>query len=178
MDSTETKAATNWLDQIVIRHLRPDELTALEWDGAYSHFRRVYARALQRAQNGLAVLWVAVDEAETLIGQVFVLLNSEFDPQLANGEDRAFIHSFRVRPEFRSRGLGERLLQVTEADLVARKFKIVGLNVADDNSAARRFYERHGYRPVMKVSGEWSYTDHLGAERDVKEPGWRLIKNL
>jgi ribosomal protein S18 acetylase RimI-like enzyme len=178
MDSTETKAATTWLDQIGIRHLRPNELAALEWDGAYAHFRRVYARALQRAQNGMAVLWVAEGEAQRLIGQVFVLLNSEFDPQLANGEDRAFIHSFRVRPEFRSRGLGTRLLQKAEADLVARNFKIAGLNVAEDNVAALRFYERHGYRQVTKVSGEWSYTDHLGVERDVKEPGWRLIKNL
>jgi ribosomal protein S18 acetylase RimI-like enzyme len=177
MDS-ETKIASSWSDQIVIRHLRPNELTALEWDGAYAHFRRVYARALQRAQNGMAVLWVAEGEESSLIGQVFVLLNSEFDPQLANGEDRAFIHSFRVRPEYRSRGLGARLLQIAEADLAARNFKIVGLNVADDNVPARRFYERHGYRPVMKVSGEWSYTDHLGVDRDVKEPGWRLIKNL
>jgi ribosomal protein S18 acetylase RimI-like enzyme len=178
MDSAETKVASSWSDQIVIRHLRPNELIALEWDGAYSHFRRVYARALQRAQNGMAVLWVAEGEESSLIGQVFVLLNSEFDPQLANGEDRAFIHSFRVRPEYRSRGLGARLLQIAEADLAARNFKIVGLNVADDNVSARRFYERYGYRPVMKVSGEWSYTDHLGVDRDVKEPGWRLIKNL
>jgi ribosomal protein S18 acetylase RimI-like enzyme len=178
MDSPETKAAATWLDQIGIRHLRPDELTALEWDGAFTHFRRVYARALQRAQNGMAVLWVAAGESNNLIGQVFVLLNSEFDPQLANGEDRAFIHSFRVRPEFRSRGLGARLLQAAETDLVARNFKIIGLNVAEDNLAAMRFYERNGYRQVMKVSGEWSYVDHLGVEREVNEPGWRLIKNL
>lgn len=178
MSSPESKIVLGWLDQIVIRHLRPNELTALEWDGAYSHFRRVYARALQRAQNDMAVLWVAEGEAHSLIGQIFVLLNNEFDQQIANGDDRAFIHSFRVRPEFRSRGLGARLLQTAEADLIARNFNIIGLNVADDNVAARRFYERHGYRQVMKVSGEWSYTDHLGVERGVKEPGWRLIKNI
>lgn len=178
MDSVEAKTVPGWLDQIAIRHLKPNELPALEWDGAYSHFRRVYASALQRAQRGIAVLWVAEGEANKLIGQVFVLLNSEFDPQLANGEDRAFIHSFRVRPEFRNRGLGARLLQAAETDLLSRNFKIVGLNVADDNVAARRFYERLGYRPVMKVSGEWRYVDHQGGERDVNEPGWRLIKNL
>lgn len=178
MDSPETKTSKTWLDEVVIRELRATDLKALEWEGEYSHFRRMYAKAFERTQLGTALIWVVEDKPGHLIGQVFVLLNSGFDPELADGEHHAFLHSFRVRAEFRNRGLGARLLEVAEDDLRVRGFKLVGLNVADENVDAIRFYERHGYRKLMPISGEWSYVDQHGREQNVSEPGWRLIKNF
>lgn len=161
-----------------IRALREADLPALEWEGEFAHFRRVYARAFERQLTEHAALWVAENDAGRLVGQVFVLLNNQYDPQLADGRSRAFIHSFRVRPECRNLGLGTRLIQHAEADLRARAFTWVALNVAGENDSALRLYQRLGYRQLHAVSGYWSFIDHLGQERQLHEPGWRLGKDL
>lgn len=161
-----------------IRPLQPPDAPALEWEGEFAHFRRVYAVAFERARAGNAALWGVTDADEKLVGQLFVLLNSENDPQTADGRQRAFIHSFRVRPEHRNRGLGSRLLQYAEADLRERGFAWVALNVAEDNPAALRLYQRHGYSELHRVSGYWSFIDHEGQERHLHEPGWRVGKAL
>ncbi len=110
--------------------------------------------------------------------KLFVLLKSDNEPSVADGRQRAFIHSFRVRPEFRRRGLGSCLLKHAELDLFERGFHWAYLHVASENTAAIRFYERSGYRRISPVSGDWSYEDHLGVERRVHEPGWRMSKAL
>lgn len=168
----------NWLARVKIRQATKRDLPRLEWEGAYIHFRRVYAQAFQRARRGDGVMWVAMGSRWRLIGQVFVLLRSVYDPALADGVHQALIHSFRVRPELRGAGLGSRLLAHAEADLVQRGFQRVVLNVARENLAAIRLYERLGYRKVGKDDGRWTYIDHRGVERRVHEPGWRLRKDF
>lgn len=161
-----------------IRPLRPVDALDLEWEGEYTHFRRVYARAFERAAAGRAVLWGLEDAGGELVGQLFVLLHNEKDPQMADGSLAAFIHSFRIRPQHRNRGLGTQLLRLAEADLLERGFRFVSLNVAQDNPAAMRLYLRLGYRTLHVISGEWSYLDHEGALRQLYEPGWRMGKEL
>ncbi len=161
-----------------IRRLQAADAVALEWEGEFAHFRRVYAVAFERAQAGNATLWGVQAEDEQLVGQLFVLLNSENDPQTADGRQRAFIHSFRVRPEHRNLGLGSALLLHAEADLRAGGFAWVALNVAEDNPGGLRFYLRHGYAELHRVTGYWSFIDHEGQQRHLHEPGWRLGKAL
>ena len=170
--------APGWLEQIQIRPLTAEELPALEWEGAFAHFRRVYDQAFARARRGNGLIWVAGQENGRLLGQIFVLLCSVYDPALADGRRQALIHSFRVRPELRGAGLGTRLLAHTEGDLARRGFQRVILNVARANPAAIRLYERNGYRKVGKDEGRWSYLDHQGIERHVHEPGWRMCKDF
>ncbi len=160
-----------------IRLVKQSDLRRLEWEGEYTHFRRLYEQAYKRAEVGRALLWV-LDRRQRLIGQVFVLLKSEVDRKLADGRKRAFVHSFRVREAYRNRGLGGQLMQHAEADLIARNFRWVTLNVARDNLAAIRFYERTGYEKVARDEGLWSYIDHLGRRHDVHEPSWRMRKDL
>jgi len=178
MSIADHPAQTQWLAEATIRPLAEADLPALEWDGEFTHFRRVYARAYERSRRGHALLWVAARPPGLLLGQLFVLLNSDTDPQVADGCRRAFIHSFRVRPQFRRGGLGSRLIQWAETDLLERGFDWVSLHVARDNEPAIRFYERWGYQRVEHVSGEWSYEDHEGLTRHVVEPGWRMGKHL
>lgn len=163
--------------QLVIRQLARRDLPELEWEGAYRHFRRLYARAYRAARKGRAILWVAELEDAGLIGQVFVQLISG-DRRLADGKNRAYLYSFRVRPEYRGQGVGGRLLAVAEADLVRRGCRKATLNVARDNPGARRFYERNGYRVVAPEPGRWRYVDHRGRVRTVEEPAWRMEKVL
>jgi len=178
MSTADVTLSPYWLTEISIRQATQSDLSLLEWEGAYLHFRRVYARAFQRARLGNALLWIVEYGPGILIAQLFVLLRSDADSAVADGSQRAFIHSFRVRPEFRRRGLGSWLLTHVELDLHMRGFRWTYLHVAAENTAAIRFYERKGYRRVSPVSGDWSYEDHLGIERQVHEPGWRMAKDI
>jgi len=59
MSIADHPAQTQWLAEATIRPLAEADLPALEWDGEFTHFRRVYARAYERSRRGHALLWVA-----------------------------------------------------------------------------------------------------------------------
>ena len=172
------------IEEIVIRHLQAADLPALEWDGEYVHFRRQFERVFKDYHTGLAVPGIAVRRTDGLmIGQVFVLLQSRFRTELADGAARAYLYSVRVKPDYRSCGIGSLLMATAENDLVTRGFTMATLNVARDNPGAYKFYLRLGYRVVAAEPGRWSYIDHLGKRRFgkrryVHEPAWRMEKEL
>jgi ribosomal protein S18 acetylase RimI-like enzyme len=178
-----------WLDQVTIRQLTREDLPALEWEGEYTHFRRVYADAFERARTGRSILWVAEftslaptagiyhNHLNEVIGQLFVQLTCD-RPELADGIHKGYIYAFRVKPFFRAGGLGSRMLKTAEDDLKQRGFKTATLNVAQVNRDARRLYERLGYHVVAADPGRWSYPDEKGYWRFVEEPAWRMEKAL
>jgi [ribosomal protein S18]-alanine N-acetyltransferase len=62
--------------------------------------------------------------------------------------DEAHITTFAVHPDWRRRGIGERLL-ITLLDVsLARHAREATLEVRLSNVAARRLYEKYGFRPV------------------------------
>lgn len=165
------------IEGLIIRLASRKDLPALEWDGQFTHFRRLYAQAIHRAEEGEAVLWLAELATIGLIGQLFVQLESH-RTELADGVTRAYIYSFRVRSDFRGDGIGTLLLQTAETDLGKRGYHNITLNVGRDNPSARRLYERFGYIVVANEPGRWSYLDHNGHRRQVHEPSWRMEKEL
>lgn len=173
---TTTEIST-WLFQVQIRVVQEQDLPGLEWDGEYTHFRRLYADAFERARLGRSVLWIAELPGKGVIGQVFIQLICD-RPELADGIQRAYLYAFRVRREYRSQGLGTRIMDVVEADLKHRGFRWVTLNVARENLRARKLYERQGYWVVAPEPGQWSYPDEKGVWHTVEEPAWRMEKTL
>lgn len=167
----------NWLDQVEVHTAEEADLIHLEWNGEYIHFRRLYRQIYQSACEGKAAIWVAEWVDEPVIGQVFVQLSSS-RLELADGRERAYIYGFRVKPEFRNAGLGSKILETVEADLILKNFKKATLNVGLDNPSAFRFYQRHGYIVVGNEPGNWTYIDHLGERHEVHEPAWRMEKRL
>ncbi len=165
------------MSKITIRTATREDLPAMEWEGEFAHFRRLYADAYQRAEHGEAVLWIAEIEHKSLIGQLFVQLNSQ-RAELADGKTRAYIYGFRIRPIYRNHGIGTQMMNTAECDLLKRKFGFVCLNVSRENPAARRLYERLGYRVIAEDPGRWSYIDEKGMRHDVIEPAWRMEKKL
>jgi ribosomal protein S18 acetylase RimI-like enzyme len=165
------------LDTLMIRPAREPDLLEMEWDGEYQHFRRLYREIFQSTAQGRALMWVGEDPLHGLIGQVFVQLRSG-RPELADGRNRAYIYGFRVKPNYRNRGVGSRMLERVEVDLVQRGVVWATLNVGKDNSAARRLYERHSYIVVGEEPGHWYYSDDEGRQHEVLEPAWRMEKNL
>lgn len=169
--------SSDLLSIIRFRHVTQADLPALEWEGEFVHFRRMYADAYRRSLNGEAVLWVVEHPQHGILGQLFVHLDSQRH-ELADGVQRAYIYGFRIRPAFRGLGLGTRLLQVAEKDLVQRGFLWAVLNVSRENLDARRLYEKLGYQVVAGDPGRWSYIDNHGIRHDVIEPAWRMQKKL
>ena len=165
------------IEQIIIRHPTQADLLALEWNGMYTHFRRLYQEIYDSSLRGEAILWILELPEAGVIGQLFVQLISS-RKELADGSQRAYIYAFRIQPDYRGYGLGGRLLSAVENDLRERNFRIAVLNVARDNEAARLFYHRRGYEVVAAEPGQWSYLDNLGRRCWVDEPAWRMEKML
>lgn len=166
-----------WRSRLQVRRVTQQDLPALEWDGEYRHFRRLYREIYHSACQGKAVLWVADLAPSGVVGQVFVQLDST-RKELADGRDRAYIYGFRVRPRYRNLGIGAQMLHILEEDLLRRSYHLAVLNVGQQNLEARRFYERYGYRVVSTEPGRWSYLDDQGRRREVHEPAWRMEKRL
>lgn len=167
----------SWLDGLVVRPVTEEDLPRMEWEGEYKHFRRVYADAFRRMQRGASMLWVAEFPEFGLVGQVFIQFVCD-RLELADGTERAYLYSFRVRRQFRGRGIGTRTMDVVEEDLRQRGFKFVTLNVARDNPRAQQLYVRRGYIVVAPEPGIWSYPDEKGVWHRVEEPAWRMEKAL
>ncbi len=167
----------DWLSRVDIRVLEERDLPALEWDGEYAHFRRMFAESFHRQQRGFSVLWVAELPGTGIIGQVFIQLICD-RRELADGLYRAYLYSFRVKPAYRSAGLGAKMLEKVEADLKKRHFHSLTLNVAKINLRARQMYERHGFHTIAHEPGRWSYIDPEGNRHQVEEPAWRMEKHL
>lgn len=168
----------DWLGRVCIRQARRTDLLEMEWEGEYQRFRRIYRDVFQRTEQGLALMWVAELPGTGVIGQVFVQLNTDFHPELADGKERAYVHAFRVRPAYRNAGLGARLMAMVEEDLLERGFKFVYLMVAQENPGALRLYQRLGYEIHSTDPGRWSFRDDQGLVQHVHEPGWRMRKAL
>jgi ribosomal protein S18 acetylase RimI-like enzyme len=167
----------DWLPRLVIRNVQATDLTALEWEGEYSHFRRIYADAFERAKSGLSVLWLAEISDSMLIGQAFIQLICD-RPELADGKVRAYLYGFRVRPAYRGCGVGSLMMDAIEIDLRRRRFHWLTLNVARENIRARALYERRGYKVIAPEPGLWSYSDEKGIWHTMEEPAWRMEKFL
>ncbi|MGV8048969.1 MAG: GNAT family N-acetyltransferase [Anaerolineaceae bacterium] len=164
-------------EAIYIRPIRQSDLLALEWDGEYTHFRRLYAEHYANSRAGTTLIWIAETEAHLMVGQMFLLLYSK-SPEIADGIHRAYLFSFRIKPAFRNQGLGTFMLQFAEDQLLLRGYNSIRLNVARTNPQARNLYERLGYRMIGPDAGVWRYQDHLGAWHTIHEPAWRMLKQL
>ena len=165
------------LSQLKIRHIQRRDLPDLEWEGEYTHFRRLFREIYNNARLGKAILWGVEHSVAGLIGQVFVQLNSARN-ELANGIDRAYLYSFRVKKPYRNLGIGSHLLQTVEKDLMRRNYVWSTLNVGLENPRGLQFYLRHGYQKVAVEPGNWFYLDDKGETHEVHEPAWRMEKNL
>jgi ribosomal protein S18 acetylase RimI-like enzyme len=160
-----------------IRPIVRADLPALEWDGEFIHFRRLYSDVFRRVESGDGLMWVADFVGTGIIGQVFVSLSSN-RPELSDGNRRAYVYGFRIRPQYRRKGIGTQMMKVVESDLAQRGYYWVTLNVAQDNPGALHLYEKLGYHVTGFEPGEWTYVDHMGKRQEVKEPAWRMQKAL
>jgi len=161
---------------IRIRPLEKADLPKLEWFGAYLHYRNLFKRSYEERQDRRREMLIA-DCNDYPIGRLFILFTSR-NHAVADGRTRAYLYSFAVMEMFRGAGIGSRLIESAEADLITRQFSIATIAVAKNNAGALRLYERYGYRIFDEENSDWNYVDHQGVTRRVREPSWLLEKSL
>lgn len=84
------------------------------------------------------------------------------------GRRAGHVYSIDVKPEYRGRGVGSRLLEAIEDELRRCGAEICYLEARVDNVAALNLYLKHDYRIIERLK------NYYGFGRD----GVRLIKNL
>ena len=162
---------------ILVRPAHESDLPAMEWEGQYTHFRQLYADHFAASRLGTTLIYIAETLESKMVGQIFLQLYAR-NTELADGLHRAYLFSFRIKPEYRSQGIGSFMLQFVEDQLLSRGFDSIRLNVARANVRARKLYERHGYHIIGVDPGVWRYQDHLGEWHTVHEPAWKMLKKL
>ncbi len=177
VDRTAAKGLTE-ANAFAIRPIEEKDLPALEWDGVYLHFRRLFRQAYEDMRIGTRHL-LMMEHTPTggMVGQVFIQWSSS-DPRFADGARRGYLYALRVKPAFRSRGLGTRILAAAEEELRRRGMDTASIGVEKGNPRARALYERLGYRVIADDPGRWSYLDHEGNIQEVLEPAWLMEKRL
>jgi ribosomal protein S18 acetylase RimI-like enzyme len=162
--------------ELRIREASEHDLHALEWEGEYIHFRRVYKEAMKEARRGRRVIFVA-ECGDDLVGQIFVNLHSTWRNAI-RGSVTGYLHSFRVKPAFRNQGIGQRLIETAEACLIEHGFRRAVISVSKTNKRALRLYQNLGYEILGEDPGRWSFLDHRNKLRHVSEPAYILQKPL
>jgi ribosomal protein S18 acetylase RimI-like enzyme len=163
-------------ERVVIRPIVEAELSALEWDGQYTRYRRVFRQTWDDVQRGQRLMLVAVTGGE-IVGQIFIQLTSA-EMRYADGVSRAYLYSLRVRAEWQGRGLGTRLIEAAEAALRARGFTLAVIAAGKENPRAEQLYRRLGYRTFADDPGVWYFTDVNGIQQLMEEPCWVMEKRL
>jgi ribosomal protein S18 acetylase RimI-like enzyme len=169
-------SAARQVDGVYIRPIREAELPALEWEGAYARYRRVFRQTYEDVVRGQRVMLVAVAGGR-LVGQIFIQLSST-ETRYADGYSRAYLYSLRVRPDWQGQGLGTRLITAAEEALLARGFTSAVIAAGKDNPRAQRLYQRLGYQTFADDPGVWYFQDVNGVQQSVEEPCWVMEKRL
>jgi GNAT superfamily N-acetyltransferase len=152
------------------------DLPEMEWEGEYTQYRRVYRHVMEEMQLGRRLILVAECDGR-VVGQIFIQFNAH-RADIYHDSLSAYLHAFRVRPSYRNRGIGTRLIQAAESVLRDAGYERVVIAAAVENLGARKLYERLGYRVYKSDPGCWSFIDHQGRLRRVNEPSLLLEKWL
>lgn len=97
----------------------------------------------QNIASGSAVFW-ALEHGGALIGELYVFFELE-DKDFADGRTTAYLCAFRVKPGFRGRGLGSRLMERALAELKALGFRRAAIGVSEGEPQNLRLYCRFGF---------------------------------
>ena len=145
--------------EILIRPWRMEDLPAVRWIlweswmAAYSAFvpeedLRAYHEATYRIES-LTHLYESpfvhgfIGEAD---GEAAGFARTQFN----KSENRLFLASLYLLPDFQRKGIGGRLLRAAEEKALAYNLGELWVGVMVQNEAARRWYEKRGFRFVRE----------------------------
>lgn len=110
-----------------------------------------WSQILQDEERQLQVL-LAEDDGE-IVG--FASWGPDTEPDA--DPDIPTLYSIYVRPESAGKGYGSELLQATEVEMIASGAVAARLWVMVENTAARKFYDRYGWKPEPESEQERTF---------------------
>ena len=145
--------------EILIRPWRMEDLPAVRrilwesWMAAYSAFvpeedLRAYHAATYRIES-LTPLHES-PFAHGFIGEADGEAAGFARTQFNKSENRLFLASLYLLPDFQRKGIGGRLLRAAEEKALAYNLGDLWVGVMGQNEAARRWYEKRGFRFVRE----------------------------
>jgi len=135
-----------------------DALVALE-DASFA-YDRMSARQFRRHLASPTAAVLVAEDANGLLGSALVFFRT--------GSAQARLYSLATAAAARGRGVGRALLSAAESAARARRCRRFRLEVRQDNTAAVRLYETHGYQRIAALDAY--YDDGASA--------WRYEKTL
>lgn len=106
-----------------------------------------YANAANQVENKNHRVYVACEEK----------IHAYIIYQAIEGE--AEVYFFAVKEEYRNNGIGEKLFEFSVNELIKEKFHKISLEVRESNIAARKIYEKCGFKNVgVRIR---YYTDNM-----------------
>lgn len=143
-------------DLVRIRRARVADLARLvEIENSVFATDRMSARQWRRHIASDAADVLVAERASAVVGAAVVFHHAR--------HGIARLYSIAVAPEARGAGIGEKLLAAVEREARRRGRTRCRLEVRKDNAAARRLYERRGYRAFGTRAGY--YEDGADAVR-------------
>ena len=162
-----------------IRPLAEEELPLLEQFPS-GGLREKHPGRLPCQASGEAVYLVAWDGGLPVGHLLLKWGGAGAEPMASRLRDCPDVEDFTVRPEYRSRGVGTRLLDMAEGLARERGFARIGLSVGLENTRARALYERRGYADagLGEHTVRWPYIDREGQRQWGEERCVYLVKAL
>jgi ribosomal-protein-alanine acetyltransferase len=146
MKTARAVSATNRIDQLRIRTATPGDIDALDRIESRSFTRdRFPRRNLRRVLKSPATLILIAELAGAPAGYAMALFRK--------GASVARLYSIAVDPDFRGRGLAEKLLAEAARQAAKRGARRLRLEFRPSNSAAQRLYERAGFMLFERKPG-------------------------
>ena len=157
--------------KIKLRPAEENDLPGLEWWGWYGEHREIIRSVFAESICGQSLLIVA-DSGGFPVGQVWVDLARRKVAHVG------ILCALRVIPGFRGAGIGTPLILTAENALRQNGYRTCEIGVEDDNSDARRLYERMGYQMIGKRRERRKYRDPAGVRKVIVTDQWLLHKAL
>lgn len=156
---------------LTVRPCAREDLEKLEWFGTFTPHREIIHQAYKAQESGDNLMLLAVANG-------FPVAQAWVDLAKHRPEPVGLLWAVRVFPVFQGMGIGTRLLREAEREMQARGVREAEIGVEKDNEAARRLYERLGYRVVAEVREEYEFTPPGGERVRAYADQWMLRKPL
>lgn len=94
------------------------------------------------------------------------------------GEEQAHLNLLAVRPDYRHRGVGRRLMEWLEKSARVAGIATLILEVRANNHGARRFYRKLGFQEIAYLPGYYNgFESAVRMSRELRKPISRLFNS-
>lgn len=132
-------------------------------DNQYS-YHNAYVANINGRTAGAVILYdgALLEKLRKPVAQyITAYTHKPFEPENETGAGEFYIDSIGVYPEWQGKGIGGRLLQHLVSEYVEKQGLTLGLLVEKANPAARRLYEKTGFRKTGEKTLVGKVMDHL-----------------